>query len=461
MSGAGDVQRTSRDRAPKMRAGGPPKPVPGRTPRRRPSRKAVAIAVAIVIGLALILVGSAIVSGPDRFDGIRIYSSLPQREQLQPAPDADPVVAPNKRTKGMENAMRLALDDAGGTVGDREVEYQPLDDSDANGASPAAIVQANARRAAHDTHAAVYIGDFTSGATQESLPILSRARVPQISVSSTRVGLTKRDPLGDVDEPARYYPRQHGRNGYRNFVRLIPTTAVHARALLALMKQQDGCTKVAMINDDSSYGQALANDIRARNRGRVTFAFNQSAGPSASYYRLVELARTRRADCFVYSGIRNANTVEIFKAFADALPTAKLYGSNGLVAASFVDPKEGGLPQRVADRVQVMVPPYRRDAARRFLRDFKAKYGTDADAYAVYAYEAMRLALEAIARSRSGKREDIVRELLQTDNPPDSVLGPYAIKSTGDTNVDGYGVSRIANGKLTPPVPAPRLQRIR
>lgn len=134
---------------------------------------ALALVAAVVVAILLTVPGGG--PGP-----LRIYSSLPERELRQLTPIAssgasDGSVVTNERTRDMERAMRLALEQAGGRAGDSEVSYEPLDDSDATGASPAAVVQANARRAANDDRTAVYIGDFTSDATQQSLPILSLA----------------------------------------------------------------------------------------------------------------------------------------------------------------------------------------------------------------------------------------------------------------------------------------------
>jgi hypothetical protein len=186
-----------------------------------------------VFAVLLAAVITAIVVGPPGHEALRIYSSLPHREQRQPLDAAgghDLPVVTNALTRDMEDAMRLALKQADGQAGDFDVTYEPLDDSDATGESAAALVQANARRAAKDKSTAVYIGDLTSGATQVSLPILSLAKIPQISMSSTRIGLTAPDPRGDVDEPDRYYPSQPGYpDGYRNFIRIIPRDAVQRR----------------------------------------------------------------------------------------------------------------------------------------------------------------------------------------------------------------------------------------
>jgi len=356
--------------------------------------------------------------------------------------------------------MQLALDQAGGKAGDFDVTYERLDGSDASGATPAAVVQANARRVAQDAAAAVYIGDFTSDATQESIPILSRAKIPQISVSSTRVGLTKKDIRGDVDEPARYYPAPKPfLPGYRNFVRLIPTTGIHAKALLAVMTQTDRCKDAVMIDDDSNYGEALANDVLAYNHRRVRFLFSQSVGPFGNYEHLIPKAKG--ADCFVYSGIRNPNTVEIFEEFHRALPKAKLYGTNGVVAASFYDHRKDGVSTAVGDLLKIMVPPYDKDESAGFVAAFKQVYKREPSPYAIYAYEAMRLALDAIAESTTGGRKEIRNALFRTEERQDSMLGGYSIDRWGDTSIEDYGFSGVEGGELLPPEPAPRLRRRR
>jgi ABC-type branched-subunit amino acid transport system substrate-binding protein len=128
-----------------------------------------------------------------------------------------------------------------------------------------------------------------------------------------------------------------------------------------------------------------------------------------------------------------------------------------VIATSFYDHRRGGLPPGVAKRVEVMVPLYDAGTSAPFVTAFKKAYKTDPGPYAIYAYGAMQLALDAIAQS-GGDREAIRDELLHTSDRRDSMLGRYSIDpSTGDILVRSYGVSRIVDGRLAAPQRAPQL----
>ena len=126
---------------------------------------------------------------------LTIYSSLP----LQ-GPARTQAVA-------TVNGAKLALEQAGGKVGNFKVSYKSLDDStaQAGGWEPGAT-SANARKAAGDDSTIGYIGEFNSGATAVSLPILNESGVAQVSPGNTAVGITSDDPGAEPGEPDKYYP---------------------------------------------------------------------------------------------------------------------------------------------------------------------------------------------------------------------------------------------------------------
>src|SRR3954466_10487990 len=84
--------------------------------------------------------------------------------------------ASRESTADLVKGAKLALEQAGGKAGDISVKYQSLDDSTAQAGNwtPEAT-SANARKAAGDKSTAVYIGEFNSGASAVSIPILNEA----------------------------------------------------------------------------------------------------------------------------------------------------------------------------------------------------------------------------------------------------------------------------------------------
>jgi branched-chain amino acid transport system substrate-binding protein len=369
---------------------------------------------------------------------VTVYSSLPLQGASRP------------QTTAMVNGIKLALEQAGNKAGDFTVQYESLDDSTAQAGSwtPEATT-ANARKAAQDDSTAVYIGEFNSGASAVSIPILNEAGVPQISPANTAVGLTSDEPGANPGEPDKYYP-----TGQRTYTRIVPKDTIQGAALATVMKQ-DGCTKVQLTNDKEVYGAGLATNIEQAGEDQgVEIISNEAVDKNAPNYRsLAQNAASAGADCFIYSGITANNAVQLYKDFSAAIPDAKLYGPDGVCEAGFADPKEGGIPADVASKfkcsVATLAPDEYPPEGQEFFSQFSEKYGEqNPDPYAIYGYEAMRLALDAIERSGTGAKEDVLAALFDTKDR-ESVLGTYSIDENGDTTLTDYGIYVIDGGELT------------
>jgi branched-chain amino acid transport system substrate-binding protein len=369
---------------------------------------------------------------------LTVYSSLPLQGASRP------------QTTAMVNGIELALEQAGNKAGDFTIKYESLDDSTAQAGSwtPEATTS-NARKAAQDDATAVYIGEFNSGASAVSIPILNEAGVPQISPANTAVGLTSDEPGANPGEPDKYYP-----TGQRTYTRIVPKDTIQGAALATVMKE-DGCTKVQLTNDKEVYGAGLASNIESAAEAQgLDIIANDAIDKNAPNYRsLAQKAKGAGADCFIYSGITANNAVQLYKDFSAALPDAKLYGPDGVAESGFADPKEGGIPGDVAGKVKVTVATLSPDEyppeGQEFFTQFSEKYGEEnPDPYAIYGYEAMRLALDAIERSGTGNKEDVVKALFETQDRS-SVLGTYSIDENGDTTLTDYGVYTIDGGELT------------
>jgi len=346
------------------------------------------------------------------------------------------------------NGSKLALEQAGGKAGDIAITYKALDDSTAQAANwTPEQTSANARKAAGDESTAVYLGEFNSGASAVSIPILNEAGIAQISPSNTAVGLTSDDPGANPGEPDKFYP-----TGMRTYTRIVPKDTIQGAALVTLMKE-DGCAKVQLVNDKEVYGAGLAKNVELSAKAQgVTLTSNEAMDKNAANYRsLAQKAKGAGADCMVFAGIVANNAAQVFKDFAAALPTAKLYGPDGVADPGFADPKDG-IPPDVAARTKVTIATLSPDQyppeGQEFFDSYSQKFGEpNPSPYAIYGYEVMQLALDAIKRSKTGEKADIVKALFATKDRK-SVIGTYSIDANGDTTLTDYGVYSIKDGEL-------------
>ena len=406
----------------------------------RPSYAVVALAMALAVGACGSDEGGGnTTSGGDTGETLKIYSSLP----LQGAARTQAVAA--------VNGAKLALQQAGGKAGKFPVEYESLDDStaQAGGWEPSAT-SANALKAASDESAIGYIGEFNSGATAVSLPVLNEAGIAQVSPGNTAVGITSDDPGASPGEPNKYYP-----TGKRTYARVLPKDTYQGAALAALAKEQ-GCASVYILNDKEVYGAGLAENVElSAQKIGLEIKGNEGIDKNAANYRsLGQKIKATGAQCFIYSGITANNAVQIFKDMAVALPEGPLLGPEGVGETGFFDPNDGGLPEDVAKRVLITIPGVAPEeyppAGKEFLSAYEAEYGEkNPDRYAVYGYESMSLLLDAIKRAgENGNDRAAVVEQLMTTKDREGVFGTYSIDKNGDITLTPYGVYKIENGAM-------------
>jgi branched-chain amino acid transport system substrate-binding protein len=370
---------------------------------------------------------------------LTIYSSLP----LQGPARAQNVA--------IVDGAKLALEQRGGKAGKFSIKYESLDDSTAQAAGwEPGQVSANARRAVQDESAIAYIGEFNSGATAVSLPIVNEAGMLQVSPGNTAVGITSDAPGAEPGEPDKYYP-----TGERTYARLLPKDTVQGAALVAVMKEE-GCKSAAMVNDREVYGAGLARNVElAAEKQGLEITGNDAIDKNAANYRSLGSNIAREdPDCFVYTGITANNAVQLFKDIAVALPDARLFGPEGIGETGFFDPDEGGIPPDVARRTLLTIPGLAPEVyppeGKRFLEDFRKAYDVEnPDRYAVYGFETMQLILDAIeqAGDNGNDRAAVVEQVFATEDRK-SVLGTYGIDDNGDITLTPYGIYAIEGGQL-------------
>jgi branched-chain amino acid transport system substrate-binding protein len=407
------------------------------------NRPAVAIALTVAAALGAVAgCGGSRTPAEDRIDGttLTIYSSEPL--QGASAVQGEAVV----------NAERLALSEVHGRIGRYRIVLESLDDATVGrGGWDPGQTTLNARLAAANPRTIGYIGELDSGASAISIPVLNRVGIPQISATSSAVGLTSTGLGASPGEPQKYYPA-----GVRTFVRVIPNDTVQAVAQVRLQRDL-GCTKTFVLDDGQvdGYDAATTFQLTAASHHLQVVGVQAFDPRAADYTALARGVGQTGADCVLISAATQNHAVLVTEQVAAAVPGALMFGWAGLAENTYVDPAEGGVPPSLDGRLALTAPglaPQDYPAAgRAFFATYERRFGQP-QPDAIFGYEAMSLMLSAVARAtrhgtRRADRAKVLSALFATRHRT-SVLGTYSIDSGGDTTLRRFGAYQVSGGRL-------------
>jgi branched-chain amino acid transport system substrate-binding protein len=350
------------------------------------------------------------------------------------------------------NGARMALSQAGGRIGSYRVRLRALDDStiQSDGWDPNQTTL-DARLATLDPTTIGYIGDFNSGASAISIPLLNRFGIPQISPGSGAVGLTAASPGAAPGEPEKYYP-----TGVRTFARVVPTDASQAAALVAAQRRAR-CRSTFVLEDGEVDGEdgALTFLLTAQSAGLRTVAVQAFQRQAVDYAGLARSVAASGVNCVLISALDEASAVRLTQQVAHALPRATILATAGLADAAYLNPDLGGLPPSLDPRVIVVSPalPAREypAAGRSFLAAYARSY-TPVEPAALFGYQAMALLLSGIRRATGGghtsaERSKVLGQLF-SGHWTKGAMGNFRIDKNGDASLHRFAIYRVVNGHL-------------
>ena len=395
-----------------------------------------AASACVVAGVVLALAGC----GGDKSDDgpqsgsrtVTIYSSMPlhgpERESSQ----------------DMVNAIKLALQEAGGKAGALSVTYVSLDSSTREDATwTSDRVLENARTAVRDINTIAYIGDRDSAATALSLPLTNEGDVLQVSPTSAYDGLTRAGGVR-TGEPERFYP-----SGKRTFGRLVPADHVQASALVGYMKNE-GVRTLAMLGDRELDGGGLADQvskaaarqgIEVVDKGRIN-ALKPLSGHAQ------DVAATG-ADAFLFAGDAATGADRILGAVAAAAPTMQLFGPSAIADAGFISQLRPDVQRRLRITTPTLPPRLLPASARAFRARFRAAFGRAPAPEALLAFESANAIIASIrAAGAKGNERAAVIAAFHEIRRRHSVLGTYSIDRNGDTSLARFAGNRVRGSRL-------------
>ena len=399
----------------------------------------------LALGLVLAACGgkrATVQGGNDTFSAttLTVYVDLP----LQ-GPDYS-------RQLAIADGAALALYDAGGHVGSLHLSFMALNDAGyRNGAWTAAQTGDSARTASSDQSAVAYIGDFDSGATAISQKLNNENDIVQILPGSGYVGFTDPSPANLPGDPGAYYP-----DGSRTLVRLIPSDAVEAHAIVTLLRSQ-GVRRLYVISDTSdplaadvaplTAAAASGAGITVTGRGQVSTATTTAL---STYQVAAAAAAATHPDAVLLAAPGDTGAATLWRDLHSALAHARLVGPSTLARSPFLESLAG------AGASSEIVSPYLEPnqyppAAKAVLAQYRLRFHAAPTVFALYGFEAMRIALTAVRRA--GRLAPDRASFLKTFHGLGEirgVLGDFRFNARGDTSLTAFDAYRVsASGALT------------
>jgi branched-chain amino acid transport system substrate-binding protein len=381
--------------------------------------------------LALRIGGRTFAPPPPR---VKIVSSLP----LQGSAAAD--------SRSIVNAITLALEEVSFRAGGVTVDYVSADDSTAAQQSWDATQEAaNAQAAASDPSVVAYIGPFNSGAARVSIPILCQAGLAMISPSNTYPGLTK-PGLGTADEPSKYYPN----SCVRNYTRVIPADDVQG-AVGSAVAANIGATNAYVIDDGTLYGHATALTFQsAAVRHGVTLVGFEMLPQGSAPGDLAARIAASGASFVYYGGFQTADAVALLQAIRGAQSPASFMVPESIVVPAFVQQAGPIANDTIATTVELNPAVYTA-AQNEWANRYRARFGAPPSVYAIYGYEAAKVAIAALTRAApSAADRSTVRAAVTSTANFNGVLGTWSFDANGDTSNTTMTLFRVVAGSWTP-----------
>ncbi len=275
-----------------------------------------------------------------------------------------------------------------------------------------------------DAKVVAVIGHLNSGVSIPASEIYDKAGIPMISGSATNPKLTER--------------------GLKAVFRTVGRDDQQGPALAAYIANELKGKKVALIDDKTSYGEGLANEVektlKAAKVGVV--ARERTTDKETDFKAILTKIKAKNPDVIFHGGmdatggplLKQARELGIkaVLAFGDGACTnemSKLAGNaaNGLVCS------QAGLPTEAASK--------------EFLTAFNAKYG-EVKQYAPYFYDSTLAVIEAMKKANSVDPVKFTPELFNVSFI--GATGRVEFDAKGDRKETEITIFKMTDGKLVP-----------
>lgn len=326
--------------------------------------------------------------------------------------------------KDNEYGARLAIDEAnakGMTIGGERIVFEMLSEDDEGKPDKGPIIA----QKFVDAKVAGVVGHLNSGVTIPASSVYNQAGIPMVSGSATNPKLTEQ--------------------GFNNVFRTVGRDDQQGPAIASYLNAQYKPKTVAVIDDATSYGEGLANEVEKtlKAAGIIVLPREKGTDKTTDWKAILTKLKGKNPDAVFYGGMdlgagpmmrqgRELGIKAVF-AFGDGACTDKMKELAG-------DASEGLICSQAGIPVQA--------ASKEFLNAFKAKFNADPLIYAPFTYDAANLIITAMQKADSVDPAKYLPELAKLSLQGAS--GKVEFDERGDRKDAEMTIFTMKGGTITP-----------
>ena len=326
----------------------------------------------------------------------------------------------------IKNGTQMAIEDAnakGVEIGGKKVKLELIAEDDQADPKTATVVA----QKLVDAKVVGIVGHFNSGASIPASAIYAKAGIPQISPSSTNPDYTLK--------------------GYPTTSRVVANDLQQGKVLGEYAVKKLGAKSVAIIDDRTSYGQGLADEVdkAVKASGGNVVAREFTTDKATDFAAILTNIKGKKPDVLVFAGI-DPQAGPMARQMKSLGLTAKFLGGDGWQTPNFIK-----LAGSDAEGAMASVPGLPKDqmaGGKEFLEKFKAKYNAEVELYAPFGYDIVNIFIDAMKRAGSSDPAKFLPEVRKTSI--NGVIGPIAFDDKGDIKDGPITVFVVKAGKWEP-----------
>jgi branched-chain amino acid transport system substrate-binding protein len=324
--------------------------------------------------------------------------------------------------KDNESGTRMAIDDAnakGLVIGGKKIHFELISEDDQADPKTATIV---AQKLVDDQVKGV-IGHLNSGTTIPAAKIYSDNGIPQISPSATAVNYTAQ--------------------GFKTAFRVMANDAQQGHVLGEFAAKNLGAKKIAVIDDQTAYGQGLADEFikAAQAAGAQIVAHEYTNDKAVDFTAVLTAVKGKQADLLFYGGMDPQAGPMSKQIKALALNVKFMMGDGGYtpeyikLAGDAAEGSYASLPG---------VPLSKMPGGKEFETRFVAQY-QPIQLYAPYCYDAVNVMIAAMQKADSVEPAKYLPELAKISL--DGVTAKIQFDAKGDLQGGAITMYQVQQGK--------------